>query len=405
VLKSKNRSRPAASKLSILRQLGNYIPTHLVPQLSRASGAEDKTRSYSAWSHVLTMLYAQLTHALGLNDVCDALRLHSGPLSAIRGATPPSRNGLSHANKVRPAQMAEQLFWKMLERLENLSPQFGLGRRRAPLHRFKRAVHIIDSRVIQLVASCLDWASHRRRKAAAKCHVRLDFQSLLPRMVIVDQARPHDNVYARDLCGGVKSGEIVIGDRAYLDLLHLMELSVRGVYWVVREKQNLVFDVIEKREAAQDSGILRDEIIMLNKGVQARRVVAIVEVDGEERAMTFLTNHLDWSARTICDLYRCRWQIEVFFKQLKQTLQLADFLGNSANAVKWQLWTALLLMLLLRFLAHLSKWSHSFVRLFTLTRSALWSRIDLLELLRSYGTAKGSFRCLGQPEQAFLPGL
>jgi hypothetical protein len=351
------------------------------------------------------MLYAQLTHALGLNDVCDALRLHSGPLSAIRGATSPSRNGLSHANRVRPAEMAEQLFWRMFEHLGSLAPGFVGGRRRAPLHRFKRAVHIIDSTVIQLVANCLDWASHRRRKAAAKCHVRLDFQSLLPRMVIVDQARPHDNVYARALCAGVKSGEIVIGDRAYLELLHLMELSRRGVYWVVREKENLRFEVIEKRPADAEAGILKDEIIMLNKGVQARRVVALVEVDGKEREMTFLTNHLEWSARTICDLYRCRWQIEVFFKQLKQTLQLADFLGNSANAVKWQLWTALLLMLLLRFLAHLSRWSHSFVRLFTLTRSALWSRIDLLELLRSCGTANGSFRCLAQPEQAFLPGF
>lgn len=377
----------------------------MVPQLSRLSGVEDKARSYSAWSHVVAMLYAQLTHALGLNDVCDALRLHSGPLSAIRGATPPSRNGLSHANKVRPAEMAEQLFWRMFEHLGSLSPGFVGGRRRAPLHRFKRAVHIIDSTVIQLVANCLDWASHRRRKAAAKCHVRLDFQSLLPRMIIVDQARPHDNVYARALCAGVKSGEIVIGDRAYLELLHLLELSERGVYWVVREKENLRFEVIEQRAVHLEAGILKDEIIMLNKGVQARRVVAVVEVDGEEREMTFLTNNLDWSARTICDLYRCRWQIEVFFKQLKQTLQLADFLGNSANAVKWQLWTALLLMLLLRFLAHLSKWSHSFVRLFTLTRAALWSRINLLDLLKSCGTAQGSFRCLGQPEQAFLPGI
>ncbi len=393
------------AKLCVLRQLCNYIPTHLVPQLSRSTGVAEKARTYSAWSHVVCLLYAQLTHALGLNDVCDALRLHSGPLSALRGATPPSRNGLSHANKVRPAEMAEQLFWRMLEHFESLSPQFGLGRRRAPLHRFKRAVHIIDSTVIQLVANCLDWASHRRRKAAAKCHVRLDFQSLLPRMVIVDAARPHDNVHARALCAAVKAGEIVIGDRAYLELLHLLELSQRGVYWVVREKQNLCFEVIDKSEVAEGSGILRDEIIMLNKGVQARRVVAIVEVDGEEREMTFLTNHLEWSARTVCDLYRCRWQIEVFFKQLKQTLQLADFLGNSANAVQWQLWSALLLMLLLRFLAHLSNWSHSFVRLFTLTRSALWSRIDLLHLLRSYGTAGGSFRALAQPEQAFLAGI
>jgi hypothetical protein len=214
VLKSKKQFKPAASKLSVLRQLCNYIPTHLVPELSRATGVEDKARTYSAWSHVVTMLFAQLTHALGLNDVCDSLRLHSGPLSAIRGATAPSRNGLSHANKVRPCEMAEQLFWKVFAHLGTLSPGFAGGRRRAPLQRFKRAVHIIDSTVIQLVANCLDWASHRRRKAAAKCHVRLDFQSLLPYMIIVDQARPHDNVYARALCAGVKAGEIVIGDRA-----------------------------------------------------------------------------------------------------------------------------------------------------------------------------------------------
>lgn len=397
--------KPAAGRFSILRQVCNYIPIRVVPELSRRTGVEKKARTYSAWSHLVALLYAQLTHALGLNDVCDALHLHAGPLSTIRGATPPSRNGLSHANKVRTAEMAEQLFWKMLDHLCSLSPEFAGGRRRAPLHRFKRAVHIIDSTVIQLVANCLDWASHRRRKAAAKCHVRLDFQSLLPRMIIVDKARPHDNVHARGLCAAVKQGEIVIGDRAYLDLEHLLDLSQRGVFWVGREKENLCFDILEKRPVAEGSGILKDEIIMLNQGVQGRRVVAVVEVDGEEREMTFLTNHLEWSARTISDLYRCRWQIEVFFKQLKQTLQLADFLGNSENAVKWQLWTALLLMLLLRYLAYLSKWSHSFIRLFTLTRSALWLRRDLLELLESYGTAGGHLRCRAQPEQAFLPGI
>lgn len=185
-------------------------------------------------------------------------------------------------------------------------------------------------------------------------HVRLDFQSLLPRMVI-DQARPHDNIHARALCAGVKAGEIVIGNRAYLDLEHLLALFERGVFWGVREKENFRYDVIEKRAVAAVSGILRDEIIMLNKRVQAQRVAALVEVNGEEREMIFLTNNFAWSARAIADLYRCRcrWQIEVFFKQLKQTLQLADFLGNSKNAVKWQLWTALLLMLLLRYLAYL----------------------------------------------------
>src|SRR5271154_7095199 len=125
-----------------------------------------------------------------------------------------------------------------------------------------------------------------------------------------------------------------------------------------------------------------------------RRVVALVEVDGKDVVMEFLTNNLAWSAQSIVQLYRCRWQIEVFFKQIKQTLQLADFLGTSANAVRWQIWTALLVYLLLRYLAFLSEWNHSFSRLFTLVRASLWKKWDLFALLRRYGTADGHFRYL-----------
>ena len=130
-----------------------------------------------------------------------------------------------------------------------------------------------------------------------------------------------------------------------------------------------------------------------------------MEVDGRVRPMEFLTNHLEWSAQTIADLYRCRWEIECFFKELKQTLQLADFLGHNANAVRWQVWTALLTYLLLRFAAFISQWPHSFTRLFTLLRAALWQRLDLRALLEFYGTAGGHFRFLGTPQQAYLPGF
>jgi IS4 transposase len=120
-----------------------------------------------------------------------------------------------------------------------------------------------------------------------------------------------------------------------------------------------------------------------------RRVVALVEIEDVEREMVFLTNNLEWSPRTVADLYRCRWEIEVFFKQIKQTLQLADFLGHNANAVRWQVWTALLTYVLLRYLSYLSRWTHSFTRLFTILRAVLWEKYDLLRLLACYGTAEG----------------
>jgi DDE family transposase/uncharacterized protein DUF4372 len=409
---NKTKTQPSRSKLSVLTQLCKWIPNHLVPSLARETGVDQQARTFRPWSHVVSLLFAQLTHALGLNDVCDALRLHSGPLSALRGATAPSRNNLSHANKIRDAALAEKLFWSVLEHLQSLQPGFARGTRFRLARRFKRVIHVVDSTTIELVASCLDWAKHRRRKAAAKCHLRLDLHSFLPRWAIIDTARDHDARRAHELCAGIRAGEIVIFDKAYVDLSHLFRLTGRGVFWVTRAKDSLHYRVIKHRRKSKDPRILKDELIQLkvfrshrDYPQVMRRIVARVEMDGKEVELVFLTNNLEWSAGTIADLYRCRWQIEVFFKQIKQTLQLSDFLGQSANAVRWQIWMALLLYVLLRFTAWVKGWAHSFTRLFAVVRSGLWERWDLAGLLRLYGTAGGSFRYLGQPEQAFLPHL
>jgi len=410
--KNTKRQEPTKCKFSVLRQICNWIPQHLVAKLARETKVEEDSRTYKPWSHVVTLLYVQLTHCLGLNDVCDALGLHSGPLSAIRGATVPKRNTLSHANRQRDPVMAEKLFWQMLEHLQGLCPGFGQGRRPRSAFRFKRLIHLVDSTTIQLVANSLDWAKHRRRKAAAKCHLRLNLQSFLPRFAIVDTARHSDAKKAWELCAGLLAGEIVIFDKAYLDLLHLFDLFKRGVNWVTRAKEGMQFRVVRRYQRGRIGNILRDDLVQMKSSASRRlypawlrRVVAMVEVDGKWREMTFLSGNLEWSAQTIVDLYRCRWNIEVFFKEIKRTLQLADFLGHNANAVRWQVWTALLTYVLLRFCAWIGRWGHSFTRLFTLLRSALWLKLDLRSFLESYGTAGGSFRFLGTPEQAYLPGF
>jgi hypothetical protein len=397
-------------KFEVLRQICNLIPPFLVSKIAKATGVDNKARTFTPWSHVVTMLFAQLTHAISLNDVCDALKLFSGPLSAIRGALGPSANALSHANQVRDAHMAEQLLWAQVEHLQSLSPAFAAGRRRLP--RFKRRLHAVDSTVIRLVANCMTWAKHRRRKAATKLHMRLDLQSLLPRFAIVDLAPHHDNTRAPALCAELKAGEIAIFDKAFLGLTHLCQLSLRGIYWVTRSKENLDYRVVRRRLHKAQGDILRDDLIRL-RGPKSkrlypqvlRRVVALVELKGQKVEMEFLTNHLDWSPQSVADLYKCRWDIEKFFRQLKQTFQLADFLGNSANAVHWQIWTALLLYVLLRYLAFLSRWGQSFTRLWALCRSTLWRKSDLLELLRSYGTADPPWRFVGRPEQVYFAGF
>ena len=358
-MKTKTKTQPNRRNTTVLRQICQLIPTHLVAKLARETGVDEKARTFTPWSHVVAMLYAQISHALSLNDVCDALKLRLTALFDIRAARPPAKNTLSHANKVRDCSLAEKLFWAMLRHLQTSFPGFvrGLGKRKLGW-RFRRALHAVDSTTIQLVANCMDWAKHRRRKAAAKCHLRLNLQSFLPSFAIVDTAGQHDNTRARELCAGLSEGEIAIFDKAYLAFLHLYELTMRGVWWVSRAKENMAYRVKKRLPRSSDRRILKDELIVL-KGHRSRqdypgvlrRVTALVEVEGQERVMVFLTNNIEWAASSVVDLYGCRWEIETFFKELKQTVQLVDFLGHSANAVKWQVWTALLVHLLLRSMA------------------------------------------------------
>ena len=400
-------------RYTMLKQVCNLIPPHLVNRLAGEHGVDKRSRTFTPWSHVVSLLYAHLTHAIGLNDVCDGLRMNRGALATIRGATPPTRNNLSHSNKVRDAAMAEALYWAMMDVLMKQSPEFAKGKiRRGFLRRFHKAIHAVDSTTIQLVANCLDWAKHRRRKAAAKCHLRLNMQSFLPVCAIVDTARFHDASKARDVCAGLKQGKITIFDKAYLDFMHLNELTESGVFWVTRANDNLQYRVVKRMPEKRNRRIVRDEIIetttyhsMNSYPQRLRRVEAIVEINGEDVEMVFLTNHFTWSAWTVTELYRCRWDIEVFFKEIKQTLQLSDFLGHNANAVRWQMWMGLLVHLILRYLAFLTSWRHSFTRLFTVVRAVLWRHFNLIDLLDSYGTAKPPGRICGTPEQAYLPGF
>jgi len=412
-MKKKQRFSPAGFSYTILRQVCNLIPPHLVNRLAELYKVDGKSRGYSPWSHVVSLLYAQLTHAVSLNDVCDGLRMNETMLTPIRGATAPAKNTLSHANRERDCLMAEALYWEMLDVLTTQSPGFGQGKfRRKYLRRFNRAIHAVDSTTIQLVAKSLDWAKHRRRKAAAKCHIRLDLQSFLPSCVIIDTARFHDNTKARELCAGLQSGEIVVFDKAYVDFDHLASLEADGIFWVTRSKDNLKYRVVESLKTTDNPRVLRDEVIELTTVTshrsypkRLRRVVALIELDGEDRELEFLTDNFDWSAWTVAELYRCRWDIEVFFKEVKQTIQLADFLGHNANAVRWQIWTGLLTHLLVRYLAFQHSWQHSFTRLFTVIRAVLWRRWHLGEMLELYGTAKPPGRLCAAPQQAYLWGF
>ena len=393
--------------LTILGQIVKFIPAKLIDSLKLKFHIQ--TRAFSATSHVVSMLFAQLSHALSLNDICDCLAFHAGYLSQIRHCVPPSRNGLAHANATRDAGMAEQLFWNTYASIKAKHPEFMRESRKYPglPYRFKRTIHLVDSTTIQLVAKCMDWAKYRERKAAAKMHLDLDLKSFLPNFVLVGPAKDSDPRMAWELCAPIRSGEIVVFDRAYVDFGHLNTLNKREVTWVTRYRDGILYDIVGQRlptetmEQARNMSeksifvgqqpiVLSDRIIRLSVEETAKKypddirmVVAIVQVNGKPCKMSFLTNNLSWSAYSICDLYRARWGVETFFKEIKQTLQLADFMGTSENAIRWQIWTALLAYLLLRLIEWLGGWKQSFRRLFTLTKGVLWSKRNIFDVLKS----------------------
>jgi len=356
------------------------------------------------------MLYAQLSHALSLNDISDTLKHHASALLTMRNATPPSRNGLSHANMVRSSNMAEDLFWETLSHFKQTFPKFGCSSSQFKIpRRFKRLINLVDSTTIQLFANCMSWAKHRRRKAAAKCHMCLDAHSFLPRFAVVKAAKSSDAVTAHELCANLLEGEIVIFDKAYVDFKHLYKLMVRGVFWITRAKNNMSYK-ITKRMKNKNKSIHLDAIIKLKTSKSAkdysdtfRLIIADVVRDGKIVRMQFITNNFEWTPSSIGDLYKARWQIELFFKQLKQTLKLADFLGYSENAVQWQIWTALLSYVILRYIAFISKWKGSFARIFTTIRGVMWNRFDLYDILKyCCGTEKKPKRVCAQPQQLYI---
>ena len=391
--------------MAVLGQIVKLIRRKLIEKLKVKYKIQ--TRAFSATSHVVAMIFAHLSHALSLNDICDCLRFHKGYLAQIRDCVPPSRNGLAHANATRDAGLAEELFWSVLDEIKSKYPKFISGSREYPglPWRFKRAIHIVDSTTIRLIAKCMDWAKHTKQKAAAKMHLDLDLRSFLPNFVIVKSAKDSDPKMAGELCAPIRAGEIVVFDKAYVDFEHLYKLHQRSVIWVTRAKDNMCFEVVgqqlseeeiqqarhmfeEKIFVGQQPIVLSDCRIMLAKENsrekypdQLRLVEACVLRDGKPAMMRFISNQLDWSPYSICELYLARWGIEVFFKEIKQTLQLADFLGTSENAIKWQIWTALLTYLLLRLVAWLGGWKKSFRRLFTLVKGMIWSQRNLSALM------------------------
>ena len=395
-------SKATRTVYTILRQISTLVPREFV--IDAAKALKIKWREFDPWSHLMTLVTVQLSKQESLNGICDIAKAIEYEWRRA-GLALPYRNTLSNANTKRDPKMAENVFWKLLEHFKAISPDFISEKFDGFLARMKKhKIFLLDSSTIQLTLDCFDWARHRRQKAAAKLHMTLELASRLPSFAVVEDAAHHDSTRASVCTEQLVQGDILVADRAYLDFTFLNELARRDVFFVIRKKTNTLFKVVESLnpscapdlqnhatqilsdEKVQPTGSKTSSSYTASRGM-LRLVKAFVEVRGEMREMAFLTNNFSWSGRTIAELYRARWGIETFFKEIKQTCQIHDFIGYSENAVKWQVWAGLIGHLLLRYIRYLAKWKHSFSRLAGVVRGSLWLKKELLSLLELYGTA------------------
>ena len=336
--------------------------------------AERHARGFTCWGQFVAMLFCHLGRAQSLREICGGLAASEGKLRHLGLPDAPKRSTLAYANEHRPWQLYRSVFYQLLGRCREVAGPHGF--------RFKNKLLSLDATLIELCATVFDWAQYRRTKGAVKLHLLLDHQGLLPSYAVITEGRIHESRIARTL--RFEPGTIVVFDRGYNDYAWFATLDRAGVFFVTRMKDNTDYGVLERRSIPERGPVRRDEIIFLYKVARCSEhdlFLRRIEIwdEAQQRTLVFLTNHRHFAASTIAQIYHQRWQIELFFKALKQNLRIKSFVGTSPNALQVQVWTALIALLLLKYLQLRARFGWSLSNLAALLRQQLFVYRDLWE--------------------------
>ena len=354
-------------------QLLQLFPCSEFQMKVKETRSERHARGFSSWSQFVAMLFCQLGHAFSLREISGGLRSCEGKLKHL-GISAPPRSTLAYANEHRPWELYQLIFLTLLDRCHS---QVNPKKRK---FRFKNPLVSLDSSFIDLCLEIFDWAHYRRTKGAVKLHLLLDHDGYLPSFAVITDGKVSDIEVARQI--KFDANTIVVDDRGYNDYELFGKWTFESVYFVTRMKDNAAYQVVKENAVNTNRHILKDEIIKLSGPGAAEKCpykLRRIEFynDEKQEILVFLTNHLKLAASTIAAIYKDRWQIELFFKALKQNLKIKTFVGTSANAVKIQIWTALIAMLILRFLQLRSQFNWSLSNLVALLRMNLFTHRDL----------------------------
>ena len=362
---------------SIFSQILQLIPRLEFESAVREHGAERHARGFSSWGQFIAMLFCQLGHAKSLREICGGLAASEGKLRHLGLPKAPARSTLAYANEHRPWQLCQTVFEQLLAKCQILAASQPGTRRKK--FRFKNPLLSLDASVIDLCATMFDWAKFRLTKGAVKLHLLLDHDGYLPSYAVITEGKKHEVRVARQM--RFTPGTILVFDRGYADYEWFVSLIQQGVYFVTRLKENADYGVVEELAIPQRRGVWRDQVIFFYKLAQAgmdayfRRIEFYDEEN--DQVLVFLTSHMGLAAATIAAVYKERWQIELFFRALKQSLRVKTFVGTSAQALKTQLWTALIAMLLVKYLQLKSTFGWSLSNLVALLRQQLFVYRDL----------------------------
>lgn len=361
---------------TIFSQILKLVPRHEFETLANQHHRGRSFRTASRWSQFVTLAMAQLSGRNSLRDIVDNMSAQAHRLYHL-GSAKLSRSNLSRINEDKPYTLYEALFRRLLNRCQSMAPGHHF--------RFKNPLYSLDASTIDLCLSVFPWADFRSTKGAVKLHVGLNHKGYLPEFITITEGKTADITVGRTL--EFPKGSLVVIDRAYIDYEWFKQLTDKGIFFVTRIKSNAKYRIICRRDVLKNKGLTGDQTIEFTGiktakkcPIQLRRIGYRCPETGKH--YVFLTNNFKLAAKTIADIYKARWQVELFFKWIKQTLKIKSFIGTSKNAVMTQIWIALCVYLLLAFIKFQSKLTKSMQQVLRLLQLNLFEKRDLFALLR-----------------------
>ena len=359
---------------TILNELLHLIPRHRFETIVNNLKANRYVKRFDCWNQFTVMLYAQASGKDSLRDIEQAFKVNHQRLYHL-GLPEIKRSTLADANSVRDYHVYETLFYRFLERCKDIAPKHKF--------KFKNPLNILDATVIDLCLQAFPWARFRAAKGALKLHCQFDYAGQMPTFLVVTDAKCHESTVAKEDIDIIPDS-IYCFDKAYIDFSWFRRINRAGSYFVTRAKDNLKYQFVGQHKEPNKKSVLCDDVIRPANRHYPKDLRLIRYFDTEtDKVLSFITNNFKLSAVTIAQIYKARWQIEVFFKWIKQNLKIKTFLGTSKNAVLTQVWVAMCYYLLLTYIKYQTKYRYSLFYLHRVIKETLNCGLSIIDLLRA----------------------